>query len=99
MNEPTDQKSYLGYGSPEALESVINAQEKSAEFMGYREGFLYTSVCSSFSQQEVETRMAARICGTKHGWMFSDQPFSGDKSNPCPCNDHPKTHQHFLFVC
>ena len=50
------ERSFLGYGSPEALEKAITAGEGD-DFTVYREGLLYASVCSSLPTEEV-----------KHGW-------------------------------
>ncbi len=90
---------YLGYGSPEALEAAIN-ENQGPEFQCFDTMF-YSTVCSSLSQEEVEARMAARPCGTKSGWTFceGDLPEKWEgRPNPCPCDDDPETHQHFLFA-
>ena len=90
--------SYLGYGSAEKLEAALT-REEGADFMVYTEGLCYASVCSSLAQAEVVARMRRRPCGTTGGWVLSDhKEFAEGKPNPCPCEQHPKTHKHYLFA-
>ena len=90
--------SFLGYGTPEALEKAITMGEGD-DFTVYVEGLFYASVCSSLPLEEVKRRMKARLSGTTCGWQLSeDTTFSGCQSNPSPCEKHPETHKHYLFV-
>jgi len=90
---------FMGYGSPEALEAAITAEEGD-DFTVYREGLLNASVCSSLGLEATVERMARRISGTTVGWILSeDENFATGQSNPCPCEQQPKTHQHYLFNC
>ena len=92
------ERSFLGYGSPEALEKAITAGEGD-DFTVYGEGLLYASVCSSLPPEEVKRRMGTRPSGTRGGWQLSEnKTFRGGQPNPCPCDDHPQTHKHYLFV-
>ena len=68
------------------------------EFVIYNESLCFASVCSSLPQPKVEAKMAAELCGTKIGWTFDAEPFKGGEPNPCPCNQKPDTHKHYLFV-
>lgn len=71
-----------------------------AEFNIYTEGLCCASVCSSLPQDEVERRMAAHWNGIDSKWTLSDEPtFSNGVPNPCPCEQLPETHTHYLFVC
>lgn len=89
--------SFMGYGSPQALEDAIKEGE-GPDFMVYGEGLLYASVCSSLPQEEVEARMAARPCGTSMGWTISEaEEFADGQSNPRPCDTDPETRKHYLF--
>ena len=83
----------------EMLTALSESQKTEGEdFTVYREGLFSASVCSSLPQSEVLERMAARPCGTTAGWMLSDNPtFSGGEPNPCPCDQNPATHRHYLF--
>ena len=90
---------FMGYGSPEKLEQAITAQEETGIFEVYLEGLVSASVCSSLSQEETIARMKARITGITSRWELSIKPFRTGETNPCPCNNHPDTHKHYLFVC
>ena len=81
--------SFLGYGSPEALEEAIKQSEgeQNIDFTIYAGGLLSALVCSSLSQDEVEKRMKQVITGTKAGWSFAKgENFTAGEPNPCPCN-------------
>ena len=89
---------FMGYGSPERLEQAITAEE-GEDFVVYGEGLIYASVCSSLAQDEVVARMHRRLCGTHAGWGLSDKAFKTGEPNPCPCDNQPETHKHYLFEC
>ena len=90
--------------STELVEQMIQREAEETEpgaFVIYTEGLCFASVCSSLPQNEVEAKMRRVPSGTNSGWKFAhDHPtFSSGESNPCPCNEHPLTHKHFLFAC
>ena len=88
---------FLGYGTPEALETAIKSGE-GKHLVVYREGLFNTSVCSDLAQEEVVARMARRISGTTNGWTLStNDHFATGQPNPCPCDKNPETHTHYLF--
>ena len=90
---------YLGYGSPEALEAALKADQDES-FTIYAEGLVYASVCSSLGPEDTARRMAAHVCGTEHGWEISeDKTFASGEPNPHPCKQKPTTHKHYLFNC
>ena len=68
-------------------------------FVVYREGICYASVCSSLGMESTVKRMRTRPSGITHGWQLADKPFRTGESNPCPCDQQPKTHMHYLFEC
>ena len=97
--ERTMSESFLGYGSPEALEQAIKAGE-GEDFTIYRQGICMASVCSSLGKEETVSRMASIPSGTTAGWLFCDnETFHTGEPNPCPCNEKPETHKHYLFEC
>ena len=69
------------------------------QFEVYAEGVFCASVCSSLGLRETEIRMAQRASGTEpRGWRLSeDKEFRTGQKNPCPCNEKPETHMHYLF--
>lgn len=70
------------------------------DFEIYNLGIVCASVCSSLPVEEVKRRMASEPTGISSKWTLSeDKTFSGGQSNPCPCNDNPDTHKHYLFNC
>ena len=68
-------------------------------FVIYSTGLVHSSVCSSLTQEEVERRMSREFTGITSHWRLSPDNFSTGESNPCPCNENPKTHNHYLFSC
>ena len=72
----------------------------SYDFIIYRLGLVYASVCSSLPPEEVAARMKAEPTGIGSEWFWSrDQNFRTGQSNPCPCVVWPNTHVHYLFSC
>ena len=71
------------------------------DFEAYAVGFVCASACTTLPIEEATARLnAAHPTGLTHGWEPSkDETFKSGDPNPCPCNDHPETHQHYLFVC
>ena len=93
---------FLGYGSPEALEEAIKKSEGEQDdvFVIYASGLVLASVCSSLPQDEVEKRMKQVITGTRAGWCFAKgESFADGEPKPSPCNEPPKTHNHYLIQC
>lgn len=63
----------------------------------YSEGLCYASVCTALGDAETAAQLPAS--GTRGGWALADEPFNGGGPNPGPCNTHPETRRHLLFVC
>ena len=70
-----------------------------SEFAVLTEGLCNASVCSSLPKREVARRMRQRLTGVGPWRPSKDKTFSGGEPNPCPCNQNPKTHKHYLFNC
>ena len=68
----------------------------------YAVGFCHASVCSSLSIEET-TAYLNRECptGTSNPWVISEEETFADgvHKNPCPCDQSPETHKHYLFSC
>lgn len=77
----------------------ITGSEDMKEFEIYSKGLCYTSVCSSLPRPEVEKRMRLELTGINHNWTLAKKKFRSGELNPCPCNENPKTHKHYLFEC
>lgn len=71
----------------------------SGDFRIYTAGLCCASVCSSLPKKEVGRRMARELTGVGPWHLSKDKTFSGGEPNPCPCNENPKTHTHYLFNC
>ena len=72
------------------------------EFIVYREGPCYASVCSNPPQAIVEARLRERREGLLDDlvWKLSkDLVFATEEGNPHPCERNPETHTHYLFDC
>ena len=81
---------FLGYGSPQALEAAIKAQDDN-HLSVVAESLLYIMVCSDLPEEEVIGRMRRRICGTSGGWQFTKEPTQD-------CSEK-QGFRHYLFVC
>jgi len=70
------------------------------EFIAYSVGIVSASVCSSLSPEETADRLN-RECptGISSPWQISSEAFRTGEPNPCPCEDAPATHKHYLFSC
>ncbi|KKL64602.1 hypothetical protein LCGC14_2163320 [marine sediment metagenome] len=69
------------------------------DYEAYSVGLCYASVCTSLPLEE-----ATRLLNVEHPtgispWSKADEQFGTGDSNPCPCNENPQTHKHYLFVC
>lgn len=71
------------------------------DFDAYTIGLCYASVCSSLSPRETVKRMNAQHpTGIRHRWKLApDKTFKTGQPNPCPCENNPSTHKHYLLVC
>jgi hypothetical protein len=70
------------------------------DFTIYSIGLIYASVCSSLPADEVAARMRMEPTGVHHWVPSTDATFSdGTSPNPCPCEQYPETHKHYLFSC
>ena len=89
---------FMGYGSPEKLEAAITSEEGD-NFVVYGEGLINASVCSSLGKDETVARMGRRLNGVNPWFLSEDKNFATGQPHPCPCEQNPKTHQHYLFHC
>lgn len=71
------------------------------DFEVYSLGLVAASVCSSLSLEETKKRLnEEHPTGIESQWELSkDKQFRGGQPNPCPCDQHPETHKHYLFNC
>jgi hypothetical protein len=72
------------------------------ELQIYNNGFVHCSVCTNVSTlKEIERLVNMKNpTGIDSKWSISkDKNFLNGPSNPCPCEDKPKTHKHYLMEC
>lgn len=70
------------------------------EFIVYSNGICAASVCTSLSVKEATRRInLVNPTGISSRWKPSKESFRTGESNPCQCEEYPKTHRHILFVC
>jgi hypothetical protein len=71
------------------------------DFEAYKVGLCTASVCTSLPLEEALEQMnVLHPTGISSKWELSqDKTFKGGQSNPCPCEDKPKTHKHYLLSC
>ena len=74
---------------------------KAKDFDVYAIGMCYASVCTSLSKVEAGRRLnVLHPTGLATPWKPSkDKEFASGGPNPCPCEDKPETHKHYLFEC
>lgn len=67
----------------------------------YNVGLCYLSVCVPKDMPIERVEAAANVCEPTGvtPWKKSDDAFKGGEVNPCPCNDKPNTHRHYLLSC
>lgn len=71
------------------------------DFTTYAVSICNASVCTSMSLKDA-TKMLniEHPTGISSRWEKSNnKTFASGETNPCPCEDNPETHQHYLFVC
>jgi hypothetical protein len=66
----------------------------------YSQGLCFASVCSALPIEDVKAAMATVPTGVSSAWTLSDEKeFANGQPHPCPCEDLPETHKHYLFSC
>lgn len=66
----------------------------------YAHGLCHASVCSALPVDEVKAVMAAYPTGISSHWEISENTeFANGQPHPCPCEQKPTTHTHYLFSC
>lgn len=72
-----------------------------SDFTVYALGIVSASVCTTLPAEEVADRMnIEEPTGIDSEWALSeDATFKGGQPNPCPCDQLPATHMHYLMVC
>lgn len=82
-------------------EEGLNNKPKE-ELEVYSNGIVHCSVCTNIRQRDRIENLVNIMnpTGTSNRWTISNEPtFSGGEPNPCPCENKPKTHKHYLMVC
>ena len=71
------------------------------EFDAYSVGICAMSVCSSLPVEEIVDRANLEYpTGISSRWGLSEATeFHSGQPNPCPCEENPETHKHYLLVC
>lgn len=69
----------------------------------YSNGICFCSACAPkyMTAEEVSADVNRQNpTGISGEWKVSgDTHFKGGQTNPCPCEEKPKTHQHWLLEC
>jgi hypothetical protein len=68
------------------------------DFVAYAVGLVYASACTTLPDELAASRMNVES-PAPHGWAIADEPFANGDLNGRPCDQHPDTHRHLLFVC
>jgi len=72
------------------------------DFHIYAKGLVCMSVCTSLTDpKEIEERAnKENPTGISSKWKISkDKKFVDGIPHPCPCDQNPKTHKHYLLNC
>jgi len=83
---------------------VFNASDvykTTKDFEIYSNGLCNCSVCTNIHNIEQLTKLVneENPTGIRGKWELSTTKFQTGEENPCPCEQNPKTHKHYLFVC
>lgn len=78
---------------------MSETKQATLDFKAYSVGLCFASVCTSLSLSESTQRLNLEYSTGVGPWEKSDEKFRTGDSNPCPCNENPQTHKHYLFVC
>lgn len=72
-----------------------------SEFEVYCIGPCGASICTSMTVIEAQWRLNMDYpTGIQSKWKFAKrEDFYDGQSNPCSCEQKPKTHKHMLFHC
>lgn len=79
-------------------QEVIQEQE----LIVYSNGLVCCSVCTNIESIAMIENLTnlQNPTGIGSRWKVSDAiAFDSGEPNPCPCNDKPETHKHYLLVC
>jgi len=71
-------------------------------FEVYSLGLCYMSVCSSLQPNEIVRRAnQEHPTGISSDWEISENKTFADGTTPmpCPCENNPETHKHYLLEC
>jgi len=73
----------------------------SKDFEAYAVGIISASVCTSLPLEEAMKRLNEQepLDGGLRWEKSTDKTFKSGQPNPCPCEQNPKTHKHYLFNC
>ena len=74
-------------------------EKATLDYEAYSVGLCCASVCTSLSLAETTRRLNLEHPTGIAPWKKVDEPFRTGEPNPCQCNENPKTHKHYLFVC
>jgi len=77
------------------------SDDKKEDLIIYSNGICYCSVCTNIrdANRVAEVVNELNPTGIHSIWKKDDKKFADGHENPCLCNTHPSTHQHFLLVC
>lgn len=68
----------------------------------YTYGPVSLSCCcdKTMTREEVEEAVnRLHSTGIESAWRISEENFKHGESNPCPCQEHPVSRQHWLLKC
>lgn len=68
----------------------------------YSNGLCYCSICTNLDSVAMIENLVnlENPTGTSSRWKISKDPtFNSGDPNPCPCNQKPNTHKHYLLEC
>jgi Zn-finger protein len=77
-------------------------KEVTEELIVYTNGVCHCSVCTNIkSLKRIEELVNQKnFTGIENKWKFDRTPyFAQGQPNPCPCEQKPLTHKHYLMVC
>jgi hypothetical protein len=96
---------YRGFNMEDELEiysKVYKGIKLKEELDVYSLGIVRCSICTNIKDTEKIEMLVNMRCptGISSSWKISREPnFHTGQPNPCPCEEKPNTHKHYLMVC
>ena len=84
------------------MSELTNEKKKEVLLEVYSHGVVHCSICTNIDSISLIENLvnAKNPTGIRSRWKVSKQiAFDSGQPNPCPCDQKPETHKHYLMEC